>query len=123
MTHAHDLNRSSRESRRNRLIEASVEIIKTSRCVRSLVFVVPPDIKDDQVKKIARSYLVEDGHGGERTLEESEGVVIGESEPDGIVTTEPVEPSEPYDVVLRADSSGSVFAKRDGSMVEEVFGS
>jgi len=111
------------EPGRNRLIEASVEIVETARVVRSLVFVVPPDIKDSQVKKIAYSLLVEDGHGIERTLEAGEGVVLDESGPDGIVTMEPVEPSERYDVVLRVDASGSILAKRDGSFVEETFGS
>ena len=112
------------EAARNRLIEASVEIVETARCIRSLVFVVPPDITDGQVSQVAHHVLIEQGHGLELTKEAAEGIVLCGPGRDEIVTLQPAEPDTyHYHVVLRADPSGSIFFKRDGSWGEEAFGS
>ena len=64
------------EAGQNRLIEASVEIVETARCIRSLVFVVPPDITDGQVSQVAHHVLIEQGQGLELTKEAAEGIVL-----------------------------------------------
>jgi hypothetical protein len=107
-----------------RLIEASVEIVKTARFVRSLAFVVPPDINDGQVRQVVHHVLIEQGHGLELTKEAAEGIVLCEHGRDEIVTIQPAEPDTHHPlVVLRADRSGSIFFKRDGSWGWEAFGS
>jgi hypothetical protein len=105
-----------------RLIEASVEIVRSFTAERYLRFVVPPDITDEQVKKIAYRLLVEEGEGGEMNRTEAEGVVPGESGPNGIVEIGPVEEGETwYDVVLRAAPSGSIFVKMQHRWCEETY--
>lgn len=122
MSTKHEHNAS--EAGKNRLIEASVEIVRTERVVRSLVFVVPPDINDGQIKQVVHHVLLEQGHGLELTKEAAEGIVLCEPGRVEIVTIQPAEPdTHHYHVVLRADRSGSIFFKRDGSWGWEAFGS
>ncbi len=105
-----------------RVIEASVEIVQTLTATRYLRFVVPPDITDEQVKKIAYRLLVDEGEGRELVRTAAEGVIPGESGPNGMVETEPVEPEETWcDVKLRAGPSGSIFVKRKHWWHEETY--
>jgi hypothetical protein len=105
-----------------RLIEASVEIVQSFTVERSLVCVVPPDITDDQVKKIVYRLLVEEGEGIEMTRTAAEGFILGESGPTGIVEMELVERGDAwYDVELRAGPSGSIFVKMKHWWDEEAY--
>jgi hypothetical protein len=105
-----------------RLIEASVEIVRSLTFKRYLVFVVPPVITDEQVKKIAYRLLVEEGEGIEMPRTAAEGVIPGELGPNDIVEIEPVEQGETaYDVEMRMDPSGSIVVRMRQRMGELTY--
>jgi hypothetical protein len=97
-----------------RVIEASVEVVRTEVIKRSLVFAFPAAMEEGLVESIARECFFERADGVDITKHVAEGYVLDEAATDGIMKMELLAEiqEELIDVVLEARPGGTVLVKR-----------
>jgi len=97
-----------------RVIEASVEVVRTELIKRSLVFAFPAAMEEGLVESVARKCFFERAEGVDITKHVAEGYVLDEAATDGIMKIKVLSEiqEELIDVVLEARPCGTVLVKR-----------